>query len=200
MKKFFATFAILAAMLVTLPANAQIKFGMRAGANLVNMKLDNSVLGSDNNAGFYVGPTVKFTVPIVGVSADASVLYDQRTAKVTSNGSEESFTARSIDIPINVRYGYGLSSIANVFVFTGPQFGFNISSDKSYLGVGDWTWKSSNFSWNVGLGATILSKVEVKANYNIACGKTGETKSTTPLYNGIKGKYNSWQLGLAYYF
>lgn len=196
MKKFFATFAILAAMLVTLPANAQIKFGMRAGANLVNMKLSNSLVSPDNNAGFYVGPTVKFTVPIVGVSADASVLYDQRSAKV----GDESFTARSIDIPINVRYGYGLSSLANVFVFTGPQFAFNVSSDKSYLGVGDWTWKSSNFSWNVGLGATILSKVEVKANYNIACGKTGEMKPTDPLVKSVTGKYNSWQLGLAYYF
>lgn len=196
MKKFFATFAILAAMLVTLPANAQVKFGIRAGANLVNMKFDNSVLNADNNAGFYVGPTAKFTIPIVGVSADASILYDQRSAKI----SEENLTARSIEIPLNVRYGVGLSSLADVFVFTGPQFGFNIASNKSWAGVADWTWKSSNFSWNFGIGATVLSHLEVKANYNLAIGKTGEASVLNGAKALTKGKYNAWQLGLAYYF
>ena len=193
MKKTFSILVIAAALLVTLPASAQIKFGIRGGANLVNMKFNNGTFDKDNRAGFYVGPTVKFTVPIVGLSLDASALYDEKTAEV--NG--ETMKAQSIDIPINVRYGVGLGSVANLFLFAGPQFGFNVASDKSFSNSAkEWTWKSSNVSVNVGVGCTVLKHVEVKANYNIACTKSGELNDDS----GISAKYNSWQLGLAYYF
>ena len=193
MKKTFSILIIAAALLVTLPASAQIKFGIRGGANLVNMKFNNGTFDKDNRAGFYVGPTVKFTVPIVGLSLDASALYDEKTAEV--NG--ETMKAQSIDIPINVRYGVGLSSLANIFLFAGPQFGFNVASDKKfYDSAKEWTWKSSNVSVNVGVGCTVLKHVEVKANYNIACTKSVEDSNNSD----ISAKYNSWQLGLAYYF
>lgn len=196
MKKFYTTIVIAIAMLVAIPSQAQVSWGVRAGANLVNMKMSSDVLGSKNNAGFYAGPTVKFTVPIVGLSFDASALYDQRNAKVTTtvNGVEQEAKVKqqTIQIPINIRYGWGLSSMANVFLFAGPQFGFNVSEKYE-----NWSWKSSQFSVNVGIGATVLSHLEVKANYNIVCGKSANT--TLEELKG-KSRYNAWQLGLAYYF
>lgn len=193
MKKAISLFVIAAALLVTMPAKAQIQFGIRGGANLVNMKFTNETLDKSNRAGFYVGPTVKFTVPVVGLSLDASALYDEKTAEIKG----ETMKAQSIDIPINVRYGVGLSSLANIFLFAGPQFGFNIGSDKKlYNSAQEWTWKSSNVSVNVGVGLTVLKHLEVKANYNIACTKSGEVKDNSE----VSAKYNSWQLGLAYYF
>lgn len=192
MKKLYTTLAIAIAMLVAIPSQAQTSWGVRAGANLVNMKMSSDVLGSKNNAGFYAGPTVKFTVPIIGLSFDASALYDQRTAKVTEGDVENEYKQQTIQIPINIRYGWGLSSLANVFLFAGPQFGFNVS--KKYE---DLSWKSSQFSVNVGIGATVLNHVEVKANYNVVCGK-----SASAVIDGFSGnsRYNAWQLGLAYYF
>jgi hypothetical protein len=196
MKKLYTTLAIAVAMLVAIPSQAQISWGVRAGANLVNMKMSSDVLGSKNNAGFYAGPTVKFTVPIVGLSFDASALYDQRNAKVTTtvNGVEQEAKVKqqTIQIPINIRYGWGLSSMANVFLFAGPQFGFNVSEKYE-----NWSWKSSLFSVNVGIGATVLNHLEVKANYNVVCGKSANTT-----LEELKGnsRYNAWQLGLAYYF
>lgn len=194
MKKAFSLIAIVAALLVSMPAKAQLQFGIRGGANLVNMKLSESVADKSNRSGFYVGPTVKFTVPIVGLSLDASALYDQKTAKV----GDESLKSQSIEIPLNVRYGVGLSSIANVFLFAGPQFGFNLASDKKlYNTVTEWRWKTSTVSVNVGVGCTILKHLEAKANYNIACTKSGKVDDNG---NIVSAKYNSWQLGLAYYF
>lgn len=195
---------------LSLGASAQTKFGLRAGANLVNMKISDGIdnLQGNNRAGFYIGPTVKFTLPIVGLGVDVSAVYDQRTSEVSAeddlgNTTTENVTARAINIPINVRYGVGLGSLADIFVFAGPQFGFNISKDKM-LGVTDWTWRSSNFSVNLGVGCTVLSHLEVKANYNIACGKTAEATTidavTKTVKSVSKSKYNSWQIGVAYYF
>lgn len=204
MKKIISTLVIAVALLMTQTAEAQVKFGFRGGANLVNMKLSGNVaniLQKDNRAGFYIGPTVKFTVPIVGLSVDASALYDQRSTEVTNESETQSIISRQLAIPVNVRYGWGLGSVADIFLFAGPQVAFNFSKDK-YFGAADWKWKESNFSINVGLGCTILSHVELKANYNIACGKTGEVTLLNAAKEAVvvKSKTNSWQLGMAYYF
>ena len=210
MNKLYSILVMAAALLMTMPAQAQVKFGFRGGANLVNMKLSGNVMNNitdkDNRAGFYIGPTVKFTVPIVGLSLDASALYDQRSTEVAGeDGSKESLITRQLAIPVNVRYGWGLGSVADIFLFAGPQVAFNFSKDKNvFNNMGDWSWKTSNFSVNVGLGCTILSHVELKANYNIACGKTGEVTildaATKTVTGTVKSKYNSWQIGMAYYF
>lgn len=207
MKKIlFFAFAIV----FSLAAEAQVQFGVRAGANLVNMKMGDGVqnLSGNNRSGFYVGPTVKFGLPVVGLGIDASAVYDQRTSDVTYNIDEqgntasERVTARAISIPINVRYGINVS-IVELFAFAGPQFGFNLSKSK-YLGTNEWTWRSSNLSVNVGVGFCVLDKVEVKVNYNVACGKTGEVNvwdaTKTTVVDSFKSKYNSWQVGVAYYF
>ena len=203
MKKIISTLVIAVALLMTQTAEAQVKFGFRGGANLVNMKLSGNVVNNlqkDNRAGFYIGPTVKFTVPIVGLSVDASALYDQRSTEVTAEGTNttESMITHQLAIPVNVRYGWGLGSVADVFLFAGPQVAFNFAKDKSiFNSAADWKWNTSNFSINIGLGCTILSHVELKANYNIACGKTGEAtvwNSVTKAAEGtVKSKYNSRQ-------
>ena len=205
MKKLF-TLVVLAASLMALPANAQ-KFGLKAGLNVTNMSLSSKVLDADNQCGFFVGPTVKFSLPLTGLGIDAAALYDQRSAHAeASNGtvtvtSSESMKTQSIQIPINLRYGVGLGSNLSAYLFAGPQFGFNIGDKEKHLSFGDWKLKTSNFSVNVGLGVTIMQHLQVSANYNIACGTTGEidfNSVTTGLKN--KAKANAWQIAAAYYF
>lgn len=201
---------IVMAVAFAMPSQAQVKFGVQAGLNLTNISdFSLNAPGVENaiksRAGFFVGPTVKFTLPIVGLGIDAAALYDQREAK--TNG--ETLKSQSIQIPINVRYGIGLGSMAEIFAFAGPQFGFNIGDkDKTWGDVKNtaakWTLKSSNVSANVGIGATILSKLQLKVNYNIALGKTGEVdikEGADAAWKTITGaKANAWQVSAAYYF
>ncbi len=193
-------------------AQAQVKFGLKGGLNVTNMSLNSEVFDADNQTGFFIGPTVKFTLPIVGLGIDASALYDQRDAKVKveDDGSsvESKIKNQSINIPINLRYGVGLGSTASLFLFAGPQFGFNVGDKNQslYKDVAQWRLKSSTFSVNVGLGAMLLSHLQISANYNIACGKTGETTVSEALGTTAqevfkkRGRANAWQIGLAYYF
>ena len=95
---------IVMAVAFAMPSQAQFNFGVQAGLNLTNISdfsltaagVENAI---ESRAGFFVGPTVKFTLPIVGLGIDASALYDQREAK--TNG--ETLKSQSIQIPINVR-------------------------------------------------------------------------------------------------
>ena len=80
MKKILTLVVLLAT--ITVAAQAQVKFGVKGGLNLTSMKLDKSAVDKSNQAGFFIGPTVNFTLPVVGLGIDASALYDQRSAKV----------------------------------------------------------------------------------------------------------------------
>ena len=212
MRKIFTAAIVAATMLfATSSVQAQVKFGLKGGLNVTNMSLNSEVFDADNQTGFFIGPTVKFTLPIVGLGIDASALYDQRDAKITveDNGAsvESKIKNQSINIPINLRYGVGLGSTASVYLFAGPQFGFNVGDKNVDLG-GDSNWKfrSSQFSVNVGAGFSFMNHFEVTANYNIACGKTGDatlSKTVSEVVGSAtkdKGRANAWQIALAYYF
>lgn len=207
MKKILSLVFIVAAMLYATSANAQIKFGLKGGLNVTSMSFSEDVFDASNKTGFFVGPMVKVTVPIVGLSFDAAALYDQKEAKVKANGDDYGLTGKnvkqqSINIPVNVRYGFGLSSLANAFVFAGPQWGINIG-DKNFkwADTASYSLKKSNFSVNVGAGVTLLSHLQISANYNIACGKTAEVNLLNGMGKAIdKSNNNSWQIALGYWF
>ena len=211
MKRIFTSAAIVIVMMLSAAsAQAQIKFGLKGGLNVTDMSLSKEVFDADNQAGFFIGPTVKFSLPLIGLGIDAAALYDQRQAKVKGEVGYEQITieersldSKYINIPINLRYGIGLGSVASLNFFAGPQFGFNVGKKHQEL-VDDATWnlKSSAFSVNVGAGVTIASHFELSANYNIACGRTGDVTFEDAVNKVFKkhGRANAWQIGLAYYF
>ena len=202
MKKILTLVVLLAT--ITVAAQAQVKFGVKGGLNITNMKFDESVADKSNQAGFFIGPTVKFTLPVVGLGIDAAALYDQRSAKV----GDEKIKQQSIQVPVNLRYGIGLGSTASFYIFAGPQFGFAIGdkSNNVFDNALEWRLKDSNLSANVGLGLMLLDHLQVSANYNIAIGTTGEFDVIKTTGNTIwdnvtgKAKANAWQLSVAYFF
>ena len=201
MKKFFTLVVLLATITV---AQAQVKFGVKGGLNLTNMKFDNSAFDKSNQTGFFIGPTLNFTLPVIGLGIDASALYDQRSAEVY----DEKLKQQSIQIPINLRYGFGLGNTASIYIFAGPQFGFNVGDKKTNLvnEALDWRMKDSSLSANVGLGLMLLNHLQVSANYNIAMGTTGEFDILKDVPDAAwkqvtgKTKANAWQLSVAYFF
>lgn len=214
MKKVFTLALVALGMMAAMPSQAQIKFGVKGGLNITDMSMDSKVLDASNRTGFFIGPSVKFTLPVVGLGIDAAALYDQREAKLKVDEEENlgtDFTGnkvkqQAINIPINLRYSIGLGSLAGIYFAAGPQFGFNVG-DKNF----DWykgasyKLKSSNFSVNLGAGVTLIKHIEVGFNYNIACGKTGEVTTKGVASDLVKeiggsGKSNAWQISAAYYF
>ncbi len=207
MKKIFMLLAMIVTMTAANNASAQIKFGLKGGVNVTDMSLNSSVFDASNRTGFFVGPTIKVQLPLVGLGIDASALYDQREAKIKvgNTTTKETLRSQAINIPINLRYGWGLSSMANIFLFAGPQFGFNVGDkDQKITESSTWSVKNSNFSLNFGAGVTLLSHLQLTANYNVVCGKTSDATITEGLEQltnkEVRSRANAWQIALAYYF
>lgn len=207
MKKIFMLLVMIVTMTAANNASAQIKFGLKGGVNVTDMSLNSSVFDASNRTGFFVGPTIKVQLPLVGLGIDASALYDQREAKIKvgNTTTKETLRSQAINIPINLRYGWGLSSMANIFLFAGPQFGFNVGDkDQKITESSTWSVKNSNFSLNFGAGVTLLNHLQLTANYNVVCGKTSDAtikEGFEQLTNKeVRSRANAWQIALAYYF
>lgn len=198
MKKYI--FLLVAIVCFSINSEAKVKFGLRGGANITKMSFNNDVINSKNTNGFYIGPTVKIGLPL-GFDIDGSIVYNQwkvETDVFNANNTPIELKHKAIDIPLNLRKGFGLGDKASVFLFAGPQFSFNIGN-KDLHDI-DWTWKDSDISINLGVGAMLLNHIEVKANYNIPCGKTGSFNVENAVVKNISGKKKGWQIGAAIYF
>lgn len=220
-KNILSIVALVAAMFVASPAMAQFKYGVKAGLNISKVSLDKNNLtkniAKDNQTGFFAGVMGEFTLPLVGIGVEGSLLYDQKKM----DAGEDTKTLEYVDLPINLKYTLGFSSIASVYVATGPQFSWNIGGknfsnaitptgmiDNYNSYAQDFTLQKSEFSWNIGAGATVLKHIRVGYNYNIAIGKTANM-SVEGFQDGVgvaeqltkvKLKNNTHQVSVTYIF
>lgn len=202
MRKLFLTLSLLACCATAAWSQSLLKFGVRGGLDLDKVSFDKSALSDNNRLGFFIGPMVELRVPIVGLNVDGALLYHNSEVKANDGATiNAKSTLQSLDIPITVKYVFGLGSKLSVFAGTGPQFAFNIG-DKDILD-NNYTLKSSDFSWNVTAGVRLLSHLQVAYNYNIGIGKTAEAKSDAAdalLSLGKNLKHNTHQVSLCVIF
>lgn len=194
MKKLLSTLMVIACLALAIPAQAQIKFGVKAGLNVSKLHLSENIVSKDNRAGFFVGPTAEFTLPLLGLGIDGSVLYNQFGVDSEKGTS----TKKSIEIPINLRWTVGFSSLVGAYVAVGPQFGFNVG-DRWFNEVCE--FKKNTTSFNVGAGLKLLGHLQVGATYNFALKDNGKIHDDDIEDLATIGfKQNTWQVSVAYLF
>ena len=111
MKKLSAVLMCMVAFLWAAPANAQFKWGLEGGVNLskASIKGDGGLFDASNRTGWFVGPKVQMTMPVIGLGIDASLLYSQKYMKMdfsgevdgeNVNGSTPNKSMPYVEIPI----------------------------------------------------------------------------------------------------
>ncbi len=192
MKKFFSVLIFMVCLCISIPAQAQLNFGVKAGLNISKVSISKEMFSSDNKTGFFLGPTAELTLPIIGLGLDVSALYNQ----CGIDTEESSITKKSIEIPVNAKWTFGFSSLVGAYVAVGPQFGFNVGH-RVFGEVCELNKRTTSF--NVGAGLKVLKHFHVGANYNFALKNSGIMMKNdgTTVENF---KYNTWQISLAYMF
>lgn len=194
MKRILSILMVTACLFMALPSQAQIQFGVKGGLNVSKVSISKKVFNSDNQSGFFIGPTAELTLPLLGLGVDVSALYNQYGID-TEEGSTKK---KSIEIPINLKWTIGFSSVLGAYVAVGPQFGFNVGH-RWFRDICEFNKKST--SLNVGAGLKILGHVHVGANYNIGLKDTGAmVKTDNGSLTHVDFDNNTWQISLAYMF
>lgn len=201
--------AVLTALPTVLPMQAQMaRFAIKGGFEMTEMDFTSESLNKSNRTGFYIGPQVKFKLPVIGLGIDVSALYNYRDLKV----EEESFNQQSLLIPANVRYGVGLGEALGIFLCAGPQFSFNLGDDVMYWRDNEknnnqFNMQNTMLSLNLGLGVNFGPHLEATLFYNVPLGKTADftwdllgEQLEDQTWKRAKSRTNAWHLSLSYYF
>jgi hypothetical protein len=185
-------------MIMAMPADAQINFGVKGGVNLSSMSFSD-VKGNfknDNMTGFFIGPMADLTIPIIGIGLDAALMYSQRgnISGQTSAGNNVTLKQRGLELPINLKYTVGLGSMLGIYFAVGPDFFFNFASGTSMFEK-----EKTQVGLNLGAGVKLIKHLQIGFNYQIPMGNS---------FNLIEGagnafsksKTKTWQVSLAYLF
>ncbi|MDE5812153.1 MAG: PorT family protein [Muribaculaceae bacterium] len=198
----------LVAMAAVLPASAQFRFGVKAGVAVNSLKLNKDILDGDNRAGFTGGVMAEFTVPVLGLGMDASVLYASRGAKIeqevegTNDVEIVNKTRSYIDIPLNFKWKIGLPVVGKIvspFITTGPDFSFLCSKKNFQNAISN---RKFDVAWNFGVGVQFVNHVQVAASYGLGLTNSvsGSEGLNSTLLKDFKGKNRAWTVTVAYIF
>ena len=198
------------ALLLAMPSSAQsgAQFGFRGALQLTEMRFDSEALGSNNRAGFSIGPTLKIGTPVTGFMIDVALLYDQRDLKVEGQHLHQ----KSVLLPANARLGASVFKLVGIFLSAGPQLSFNLGNDLMQWvdengDAKQFALQNTTLSLNIGGGVTIGSHLEAAVYYNLPLGKTADFTWNTlrsqlgdESWDHAKSKVDAWRLSLSYYF
>ena len=127
MKKVLSILMVAVALMMAAPAQAQlIKFGVKGGMNFSELDFSVKNYGEvkDNSTGFFIGPMAEITLPIIGLGVDGALMYSQRNTGV----GEGKMKQQGLEVPINLKYTFGLGSMLGIYLAAGPDFFFNFNN------------------------------------------------------------------------
>lgn len=193
---------VIACVAIAVPASAQFTFGVKAGINVEDMSFDKNILEDayDNHTGWTVGVMADFTLPVLGLGVDASLMYANRKSALADKNL--SF----IDIPINLKWKINVPVVAKIvkpYIFTGPSFAFLANKDAI---VDAWEHQTVDVDWNLGIGVELFSHLQIGASYGWGLTNTfklADKYAGTEIGAGlseIEGKSNCWTITAAYLF
>ena len=212
MKKWITLFTVTVCLAMAMPAKAQIKFGVKGGLNLASASLSDAwdaKGNADNYTGFFIGPMVDITIPIIGLGVDGALMYSQKGAKISFDDlGSTTFKQQGIEIPVNLKYSIGLGSSASIYFAAGPSFYFNMKSDDDLTFdtmKGSLDYDKSEVSLNLGAGVKLLNHLQLGVNYNMGLTDSAKAKIDSPssawdAINGESYKSKMWQVSVAYLF
>ena len=199
MKKnvIYVLLVVLMATISAVPGWSQVRFGVRGGITLGELRFDRNVIDSDNRMGYCGGLLLDLNIPVVGVGAEVSVMYTHRNNRMTDH--DRLYKHHYIDIPVYARYRLGLKDLEHIFapiVFTGPSFSIlfdenapsNYKNSKTYL------------SWDVGAGMDLFRHLRLTATYGIGMSKAMKYIDREYDGNQVAGKDRYWTISAAYLF
>ncbi len=175
-------------------ANAQIQFGVKAGANFATLT-GSDIQDAKMKVGIHGGAFVALPVGSM-FSVQPEVLYSGQGAKADADGTTVSLNLNYINVPVLFKY----NNPCGFFAETGPQLGFLMSA-KYKAGSNSQdaksAYKSTDFAWAIGAGYLIKSvNVGIDARYNLGLSSIAKDVDGQK----VDAKSGVFQFGVFYLF
>jgi len=206
LKKYFLKTIMALSLFVLVSvssASAQLKFGLKAGFDVSENKINKDVLNAHNRLGFQVGPTLQVGIPLIGLGVETGLLYGFKEYDVKEEEVGDVSNYSYLMVPLQLKKSFSLLGTLGVYAKGGPYAEFK-------LGGGDFKFnnesldkvksKSFGMGLNFGVGVNIFSKLEVGMDYRFKL--TDNYKDYDPGFGDIfkTKKDKTWNVNLTYLF
>jgi hypothetical protein len=198
MKKVFLAIVLLTTGVIA--SQAQIKYGLKAGANFYQFGgKDAEDAGVEESRkikiGIAGGGFVNFKISD-NFSVQPEVLYSSEGNLQKEGDTKFTYALNYINVPVLVQY-----NASGFYAETGPQVGFLMSAkakfddgtDEEEEDVKD-SFKGINFSWAIGLGYRLENGLGFGARYNLGLASIIDSD------DDIKITSSGFHIGLSYQF
>ena len=222
MKKLLTIVMVVAAILAAPVAQAQLRLGVKLGANISNFELENSKLDFKNTqlANFTGGVMAEWIIAY-GFGFDVGLNY---TAKGTQYNFGENLGLSSLfnsddklknvvhylEVPVNLKYKLRIPVVEDIvipFVYVGPSFAFKVGEAVTF---GDKILEPGGIkinnqavdcALNVGLGVELIKHLNVAVQYGWGLGKAADIEIGNVDITGDDAfKSGAWTITVAWLF
>lgn len=166
--------------------------GIKAGVNISNFTGgDFEDIDNKSFTSYHVGGLWRFNFGKLALQPE--LVFSSQGAKLESNGVEETFEVKYVNIPIMLQYHTG----GGLFLQAGPQVGFKADEDiPENASIEDFA-KSNDLAICLGLGYQLKGGLGIDARYNVGVSKVGDFDSANidPDF-----KMGVFQIGLFFMF
>lgn len=204
MKKFFTI--VLAASMLLIGFNARAQQWTAAGGYT-----SFSLSGSDANKvmdgsmpGFYFGVNYDYAFSsIEGLTVEPGLYFmhygKDRTMAFNTTDSE-TYRANYLRLPVNLKYTQPLGSSVSLTAFTGPRFNLGVGGNMFSKGISYPCLKNFDTQWGLGVSATIVDAVMLRAGYDFGLTKCIKNNTKHDWDKDLKIYRNTFYVGVGFAF
>lgn len=177
-----ALIAASLALTTAIPGHSQLRYGVSLGGSFPK----SSISGAEgyapvNRSGFRGGLMLEYQSDKSGLAADFAVMYHRFNTKLRNenSGTETSLGRNFIDLPLNIKYKFWLTSLNNLFaptLETGPALMVNVDSKHD----NPFKLRRVYPLWNIGVGFDAANILQVKCGYRFGLGNALKHNAMNP--------------------
>lgn len=219
MKKYCVILLMLIAVVAAPMSNAQLRYGIKLGANVSNTCADFHDIKLDGTAltNFTGGVTVEWIVA-GGFGLDASAMYTAKGATYTFGDNLGGLLGNLadrvlenkvhyIEVPVNLKYKLQIPAVERViapYLYLGPSFAFKVGEsielgDKS-ISSKEIENSSIDYAFNLGLGMEIINHINLSVQYGWGLNSSSEFNFLDKIIDETSVKSGAWTITVGWMF
>ena len=182
---------------------SQVRFGLRGEVGLNKATFSKEAIEVENLNTFKIGPTVEIMFPVMDFGVEASILYNNNkmdVAYLEDSSTPIEVTNHYIDIPVNLKYKFGLISPVKIYAAAGPYAKIHVGGDDIKFAdvTDDIKAKTFEAGVNLGLGVELFKRLAVGVNYGIQL--TDDYSTNQPKWSdALNNKDGLWSIQATVY-
>lgn len=200
-KNYFLTLTLVAFLFILNASdiNAQlIKYGLKAGIDVSDHKVNSDLLGVKNRVGFQLGGVLQLNVPLTGFGVETGLQYGNKSYKV-SNGTRNGDISNLnyLTVPIMLRKSFSVFGLAGIYFKAGVYGNIKLGGGELTLNDVKYDQKGFQTGLDTGVGISLLNHLELGMQYRY---KFTDTYDQEAAKDFKKVDRQTWTIGLAYLF